>query len=967
MKWLSRAWGIISILPNRLISKWGLVLATLLGLVTSISLVLSIPLYADSVYFKIFQRNITSTGEDAGTRPPFSFLFHYYGGWSGNKQWEDIEALDQYMSTSASQVLGLPERFRVRYFRTDTFPLFTLGQSTYDEKASLAWNSLGFMSGLENHIKLVEGQFPTTSPGSSDTPIEVLVSLPLATDLGLQAGEEYVAFIKGETEAGVETTTQLPLRVSGIWEPLDPTEEYWITLPSNYDGVLFVPEQTFLGRVSALLPDEIFSAYWYLVMDGSNVHSSDAGSLSSRIVTLQREAGNLLSDLRLSVSPKEELETYQRASNLLTIMLYAFSIPVIGIILAFISLVSRLSVERQRNEIAVLRSRGAASTQIIGVTVLEGILLSLAAFLISIPVASQITRMIGGIGSFLRFTDTPELRVGLSSGIMRIGVLAVSLVLATMVIPALSASRNTILSYKQESSRVLKAPWWQRMWLDVLLLIPAAYGAYILKEQGSLVIFGGGGATRELLQNPLLFLVPALGILAMTMFSLRLIQPLMAGFAWLGSQTKIVGLVLAARQLSRTPGTYHTPLVILALTVSLSTYTASLAYTLDKHLYDQVNYANGSGVKFLEVGDTVMDQPFGRQTAPVEEGNAELTEDTGPRWLFIPVSEYLKIDGVKAASRVGRYTAYSNLPVDGNKEGVFMGVDRVEFPGVAFWREDFASESLGGLMNAIAIDPASVLVDHNTMIKNQLNKGDIVRLFVDTYGQQNQMDFRVAGSFNLFPTWYRDEGPLFIGNLDYLYENAGGQFPYQVWLRTVNNFDYGNMVEQGSRDLGVWLTDWKSAEIVLNEEQIKPERQGLFGFLYIGFLAAAVLTMLAFLLYVIYSFRLRNIELGVLRSGGLSKWQMSGYLIWELAFLILIGSGLGTALGYWTSRYFIPFLQIGADTAELTPPFEVIIAWPIMFRLYALVGVLFLFTITISFILLSRMKIFQAIKLGETV
>ena len=270
-------------------------------------------------------------------------------------------------------------------------------------------------------------------------------------------------------------------------------------------------------------------------------------------------------------------------------------------------------------------------------------------------------------------------------------------------------------------------------------------------------------------------------------------------------------------------------------------------------------------------------------------------------------------------------------------------------------------------MNALAIDPTGVLVDQDTMHRNNLRIGDTIKLYVDTYGQSNQQDFRVAGSFSLFPTWYAEDGPLFVGNLDYLYENAGGQFPYQVWLRTINQFDYQNMVEQGSEELGVWLTDWQSAEITLNEEQEKPERQGLFGFLYIGFIAAAVLTMLAFLLYVVYSFRLRNIELGVLRAGGLSKLQMSTYLIWELAFLILIGGGMGTAFGYLTSRFFIPFLQIGADATLLTPPFEILIAWPIIFRLYALLGALFLLTIAVSIFLLGRMKIFQAIKLGETV
>jgi len=49
---------------------------------------------------------------------------------------------------------------------------------------------------------------------------------------------------------------------------------------------------------------------------------------------------------------------------------------IIGLLLAFISLVVGLSVARQRNEIAVLRSRGATAIQIVGIAALEAGLLA---------------------------------------------------------------------------------------------------------------------------------------------------------------------------------------------------------------------------------------------------------------------------------------------------------------------------------------------------------------------------------------------------------------------------------------------------------------------------------------------------------------------------------------------------------------------------------------------------------------
>ena len=120
-------------------------------------------------------------------------------------------------------------------------------------------------------------------------------------------------------------------------------------------------------------------------------------------------------------------------------------------------------------------------------------------------------------------------------------------------------------------------------------------------------------------------------------------------------------------------------------------------------------------------------------------------------------------------------------------------------------------------------------------------------------------------------------------------------------------------------------------------------------------------------LYVLFSFRQRFIELGVLRAAGLSMGQMSGYMAWELTFLILLGVALGTGLGVLASRLFIPFLQIGSRLSALVPPFQVLIAWPAIFQIYGMLVLLFGVTLVILLASLRGMKIFQAIKLGETV
>jgi putative ABC transport system permease protein len=219
----------------------------------------------------------------------------------------------------------------------------------------------------------------------------------------------------------------------------------------------------------------------------------------------------------------------------------------------------------------------------------------------------------------------------------------------------------------------------------------------------------------------------------------------------------------------------------------------------------------------------------------------------------------------------------------------------------------------------------------------------------------------------LFPTWYPNDGPLFVGNLDYLYEQAGSQFPYEVWLKTAQGVDLRQLADEGLTEINYRILNYDAALLDVIDEQGRPERQGLFGLLSIGFSAAAILTVFGFLLYALFSFRRRFIELGVLRAAGLSTGQMTSFLAWELIFIIGIGGIAGTALGAWVSYLFIPYLQIGADPATRIPPYLVDIAWPAIFQIYTLFGLLFLVTLIILVILLRRMRIFEAIKLGETV
>ncbi|MCL4263883.1 MAG: FtsX-like permease family protein [Anaerolineae bacterium] len=950
MSFLYRIRAIFTITFKRLWAQRGLTAVTLIGLIIAVALITTVPLYADAVNFRMLQERLSTQSERRG-RPPFAYLYNYIGAWYGAVQWEDIQPLDEYMQNRAAGALGLAEELVIRHVETDRYRLYPAGSETYaDENRALGIFHLAATQGIEEAIEIVDGRYPQHTP---DGPLEVLVTQPLAEEAGLQPGDQFIAYNFRNPD---DPQREIPVTVAGVWRPKDLSGPFWFFAPNVFDDLLLVTEETFVNTLAATLTDEIYLATWYLVLDGGGVNTENVNSLVNRALRVERAVDNLLPETANMLSPATPMQAYQRAVGPLTVLLTAYNIPIIFLILAFIALIVNLAVDQRRNEIAVMRSRGATPWQVVGFAVLEGVLLGLVAWALGTLLGLGFTQLMGRARSFMDFTAETTLRVAINDAGLRAGAIAIALALLAQVLPTISASRDTIITYKQGQARTAGKPWYQRIWLDVLLLIPTVYGFYLLQQQGSLIAIGEE-PLNDPFANPLLFLLPALAVFSLTLFFLRILPWFMEALSWLLFHTNSVGLLMAVRHLARTPRAYATPLILLVLTVSLSVFTASLALTLDYQLYDDYLYRIGA--------DLNLEGPGREYGASSSFANLSGNSGQSSRAIFLPINEYLDFPGVEAAAPVGSYGSTARVGST-NYTGTFYGIDRTTFPAVGFWRYDFAPYRLGSLVNLLAASPDGVLVASNFLAESGLNVGDFARLNVRLGEANVELNAQILGAFDYFPTWYpAEDGPLFVGNLDNLFALAGGDYPYQVWMRTSPDFDeeaFRNALRERQLNQWRWLEPYAS----IRQEQTRPERQGLFGLLSVGFLAAALLTVMGFFMYALYSFRRRFIELGILRAVGLSQGQMLVFVACEMGFLILTGLGLGVLLGSWISQLFIPFLQIGAEASDLVPPYLVEIAWSAVNQIAILFGLLFVVAMAALGLLLRRMKIFQAVKLGET-
>ncbi len=897
-----------------------LVVATTLGTIVAVALVSSVPLYADAVNYTLLRQELEQGQERERGRPPFSFLFVYRGAWYGQLEWEEVLSLDNYLVGESSSTLGLPLQAGIRYAATGRLGMVRASPAGPIPVSNV---HLGFISGLAEQIQITAGGWPVPA-GPEAGVLEVLISQPLAHELDIQVGQEY-PLVQEATDSTLGWPSEVPLRIAGVWQPRDPDDRSWFYPPSTFDEMLLVPEESFTGLIATTQSGEVYSAAWFLIFDGRSARTADVPAFMGRIARLRARASQLLSNVTLTASPEEAMTKHQQRFQALVVSLYAFSLPVLGLVLFFLGLVAGLLGQRRRGEIALLRSRGAGVAQVIGVAVLEGSLVGVVALVLGPPLGAALARGLGMTKSFLAFAPGPALPVGVPWASVRFAAAIVGLALVLGLSQAAATARHTPVTYKQEVARTLQRPLWQRAFLDLLLLLAAWYGYRILEERGGLTV------GDDPLGNPLLFLAPTLFVLAGTLLFVRLCLLLVRAAAHLSRALPGVEWGLALQDLARTVRTHSGPLILLILTLSLAIFSASMAETLNANLADRTYYETGADLSLVEI------------------------TDSSP----LPISQHLLLPGVRAATRVGDYPAYTRL---GGQlfEGRFVGVDAAHFPLVAFFRPDFSSRPLEALMDALRGRPTGLLITRPFLAGSGLELGDRLHLRVTVAGQSKEIPFVIVGVVDHFPRADPAEGPLFIGNLTYLFAQLRGPAPYEVWVTTTPEADTGAIVRQ-LWAWGVRVALVRDARAQIAAEQARPERQGGLGLLSVGFVASAALTVLGFLLYGLVSLERRAVEFGILRALGFSLAQVVGLLIIEQAGLIVLGGVAGTALGLWVGFGFSPLL----GTAGAIPPFLVHVAWNQIWPIYGVFGLIFALAVLVSGWQLARGGLFEAVKLGE--
>lgn len=947
-------------------TRW-LTVSTAAGLIAAVAFAVSIPMYADGALKRVVADSLKeqSTGMPAG-----SLLMRYQASGPNPDAQTGIARVDAFIREEVPERIGFPyDTFStVKSIRgTETPPV----DPTKVDASRVRQMTLMTMAGLEEKAEIMQGRW-FSEDGGDDGVIEVVMLEEALYRHDLHIGDELYYPIRGGLNL------ELKVKIVGAYMPLNPADPYWFQGLESLMNTLTVSEKTFTEQLlNKGVP--VHNAYWYYAFDLREIKTSQLAPLRRTLDRLDIELYQELKDTRIEISFANTLSEFRRQGLQLQTLLFTLAAPMIAMVFYFIAMNARQSLEKQRSDIAVLRSRGAGTRQIILIYLLEGLLLGGAALALGPLIGWFMAKSIGSANGFLTFVDRKAIPVGFSTEAAIAGLAAVLLAVLSTVVPAIMYARASIVDYKRRLARSDRRPFWQRWFLDIALIGVAGYGWYLFNER-QMLTFRTGMTTDQLNVNPFLFFVPAIAIFAIGLFCLRLFPLLLKLIGWIGRRMLPVPLYLTLTQLSRSSSAYYPLMILLILTLGLGVYNAAAARTIDLNSTERTLYRHGTDVIIQTVWEGRAElrppqsnpggggseggeggsggNPGGQPGGPGGPGGAPQTP-ARIHYFEPPFEIFRTLDGVEAAARVLK--TKGNVVVSGRSigQGTLMGINNDQFAKVAWFRDDLFPYHPFYYLDFMGRYEHAAIIPANVAERYQLKTGDLISVGLT----DGMLEFVIVGILPYWPSLYPDQAPFVIANLDYIYDQVP-MIPYEVWLKMEPDAKVAPLVTK-LMESGIELASVTDVRSELITQSKHPTRGGVFGILSLGFLVSVIVSLAGYLLYWFFNLSGRIVQFGVLRAMGLSKKQLTGMLLLEQIFTGGLAIGLGFVIGKIASRLFLPFLQTAENVANAVPPFRVVFEQQDTIQLYLVVGFMLFTGAVLLFLHIRRLRVHQAVKMGE--
>lgn len=935
---------------QKLIHKKWMVICLLIGNILLIAIASSNPMYKNASLQRALTRQISDYIGNTGKNPAVITL--HSAMTRDGKNEEAYQKMEKFSDTITSY-MGLEKTDKVTYTST----LKSSAKSLMDREDNNIGHTMKIatLSGIDNHINIISGRM--YSDKAENGVLEAIVSQKTFVKANLILDEE-MEFADELDNSG----RPFVVKIVGVYTNSELNDSYWVKSPSEYETECFIsPEvfdSTFINYEGQLYNIE---TTWYTFFDYKALEPAKAGRVVERteecVDEFASKVGRVDEPLYLPILKEFMISQKKSVATLLILQ-----VPVLVLLCAFIFMISRQMLDIERNEMALLKSRGAGKWQIIMIYLLQSALITGVSIITGIPLGMFICRVLGSANGFLEFVQRSSLHVIIDGQVFLYCLVAALVSIAVMVLPVLRDAGVSIVNYKQQKNRNKKSLW-QRVYLDVIMFLVSIYGLYSFNDRKDTLMMKVMSGDSV---DPLLFLCASLFIISAGLVALR-IQPLIVKLVYIiGRKLWHPASFASFLQIMRTGGRQKFMMVFLILTVALGIYNATVARTILSNAGKSIEYSNGADIVLQERWKD--NSAFLVSTAEYEvDENMELVY-TEPDYKV-----YESMPQVKSLARVLRndVSVYKDTLGKNTYKASLMGINTKEFGETVNFDSTLLPVHINEYLNVMSVNKEAVLLSMNFHTVEQFNIGDTI-----TYANEDgkPVNGTVYGFFDYWPGYIpvsynsNDEGILdpvdnymIVASLSHI-QSVWGVTPYQLWLKTDGETGF---IYDYAKENGVEYTDFKDSAADMVEVRNDTLFQGTNGILTMSFIVVLILCSAGFLIYWILSIRQRELLFGVFRAMGMRKGEIIHMLVNEHIFSSGISVIIGAVIGKAASVLFVPLVQIFYSAAEQAVPLEVVNERIDMIRLFGVVGVVILICMVILGVLISRINISQALKLGE--
>lgn len=932
---------------RKMFSKKWMVLALLIGNILLVSITAGNPMYTQAMLQRTLTKNLEALIDNKNVYPGLITLGLKSGSSGDSTKEKAVFDQGDAVAEGLSGDFGLEEVESVRYLSTVT--VGCEADVIRDDIKNVRLR-LSAMSDMSDHIELIGGSLYSAAPDEEGI-IDVIVS---------EAGISYLKMVVGDVMTIPRVTdpdgNPVRVRISGVFKNNASDDKYWVKPPSFYSQDLFLDPGLFetYFMTGEELPNFI-RGIWYVMLDYTAMRSDRAEDILA-LVKNHTDTYGKNSVIQYSDSFSETITEYLGIAKKVNVTLWVLQVPIFMLLAAFIFMVSRQMLDMERDEIAVIKSRGAGKAQIMGMYLIESVLISALAYVAGVPLGVYLCRVVGSSNAFLEFVRRSSLQVVINRQALVYAALASAFSICAMVLPAFSYSRTSIVNQKRQKNKKSETPVWQKLFLDFILLGIALYGLYSFNGQKEIL---AARVQQGASLDPLLFLSSSIFMIGAGLLAVRLVPVVVwivfRPFRKLWSPALYASFLRVLRSRS----SHSFIMVFLIMTIALGIFNAQAARTINQNSEDNLRYSVGADV-------VIREKWMDNSLALLDDPDAELT------YYEPDFGRFENFQGYESIAKVYVNEVITAEVDSGSVRDVcLMGINTKDFGKTAWFKNGLLDIHWYNYLNAMSRNSRAVLISSNFRDKYGCELGDSI-VYRNKDGKRQQAV--IYGFVDYFPgyapisyklgedgLYTESENYLIVGNLQQI-QSTWGVEPYEIWFKNADDSAY---IYDFAQENGAKFEKFEDVGVQIVASKNDPVLQGTNGILTVGFIVVLILCSVGFLIYWILSIKSRSLQFGIFRAMGMSMREVILMLLNEQLYISGLSIVTGAVVGHLTAKLYMPLIQIAYAASDNALPLELISRQSDNIKLFAVVGAVMLVCMVILGWLISHMKIAQALKLGE--